>query len=35
MSSMLKMDGLGAKNIIERYFDDHQDLTVYEQLKQR
>ena len=35
MSSMLEMDGLGANNIIERYFDDHQDFTVYEQLKQR
>lgn len=35
MSSMLKMDRLGAKDIIERYSDDHQDLSVYEQLKRR
>ena len=35
MSSMLKMDRLGAKDIIERYSDDYQDLSVYEQLKRR
>lgn len=35
MSSMLEANSLGAKDINDRYFDNPQDLKVYEQLKQR
>ena len=34
MSSMLETDSLGAMDIKERYFDNQQDLDVYERLKQ-
>ena len=34
MSSMLETDNLGAMDIKERYFDNQQDLDVYERLKQ-
>ena len=34
MSSMLETDSLGAVDIKERYFDNQQDLDVYERLKQ-
>ena len=34
MSSMLETDSLGAMDINERYFDNEQDLDVYERLKQ-
>ncbi len=34
MSSMLETDSLGAMDIKERYFDNHQDLGVYEKLQQ-
>ena len=34
MSSMLETDSLGAMDINERYFDNQQDLDVYERLKQ-
>ena len=35
MSSMLKTDSLDAKDINEKYFDNHESLDVYKQLKQR
>ena len=35
MSSMLKTDNLSINDINEKYFDNRQDLEVYEQLKQR
>ena len=34
MSSMLETDSLGAMDIKERYFDNQQDLGVYEKLQQ-
>ncbi len=34
MSSMLETNSLGAMDIKERYFDNQQDLDVYERLKQ-
>ena len=34
MSSMLETDSLGAMDIKDRYFDNQQDLDVYERLKQ-
>ena len=35
MSSMLKTDSLDAKDINEKYFDNHESIDVYKQLKQR